>query len=152
MSAKLSLPSGLVTFLFTDIEGSTRLAQLLGAEYRPMLAEHRRLLGLALGEGDGVALFTEGDSVFSAFPDASAAVRACAAGTTRPGQPRVGPPPGPAAGPYGPALRLAEPPLVSTPRLKSTGPPGSRRPPTAVRCCAPPPLPDWPRTCRMMFS
>ena len=39
MSAKLSLPSGLVTFLFTDIEGSTRLAQLLGAEYRPMLAE-----------------------------------------------------------------------------------------------------------------
>ena len=78
MPAKLNLPSGLVTFLFTDIEGSTRLAQLLGAEYRPVLAEHRRILRRALGAADGVALFTEGDSVFSAFGDASAAMRACA--------------------------------------------------------------------------
>ncbi|HEX6873853.1 MAG TPA: adenylate/guanylate cyclase domain-containing protein, partial [Micromonosporaceae bacterium] len=77
MSATLNLPSGLVTFLFTDIEGSTRLAQLLGAEYRPVLAEHRRILRRALGTGDGVALFTEGDSVFAAFPDANAALRAC---------------------------------------------------------------------------
>ena len=38
------LPSGLVTFLFTDIEGSTRLAQMLGDGYRPVLNEHRRLL------------------------------------------------------------------------------------------------------------
>jgi predicted ATPase/class 3 adenylate cyclase len=73
-----NLPSGLVTFLFTDIEGSTRLAQLLGADYRPVLAEHRRILRRALGAGDGVALFTEGDSVFAAFPDASAALHACA--------------------------------------------------------------------------
>ncbi len=78
MSATRDLPSGLVTFLFTDIEGSTRLAQLLGAEYRPVLAEHRRILLRALGEGAGVALFTEGDSVFAAFPDANAAIRACA--------------------------------------------------------------------------
>ncbi|MGE5827094.1 MAG: adenylate/guanylate cyclase domain-containing protein, partial [Micromonosporaceae bacterium] len=78
MSAMEDLPSGLVTFLFTDIEGSTRLAQLLGADYRPVLAEHRRILRRALGIGDGVALFTEGDSVFAAFPDASAALHACA--------------------------------------------------------------------------
>ncbi len=78
MSASLDLPSGLVTFLITDIEGSTRLAQLLGAQYRPVLAEHRQILRHALGAGDGVALFTEGDSVFAAFPDANAAIRACA--------------------------------------------------------------------------
>ena len=78
MSASLDLPSGLVTFLFTDIEGSTRLAQLLGAQYRPVLAEHRQILRRALGAGAGVALFTEGDSVFAAFPDANAAVLACA--------------------------------------------------------------------------
>ncbi len=77
MSVSLDLPSGLVTFLFTDIEGSTRLAQLLGAQYRPVLAEHRQILRRALGAGDGVALFTEGDSVFAAFPDANAAIRAC---------------------------------------------------------------------------
>lgn len=77
MSATRDLPSGLVTFLFTDIEGSTRLAQMLGTEYRPMLAEHRAILCHALGAEDGVALFTEGDSVFAAFADASAAIRAC---------------------------------------------------------------------------
>jgi len=78
VSAKRELPSGLVTFLFTDIEGSTRLAQLLGTDYRPVLAEHRRILRRALGSGAGVALFTEGDSVFAAFPDAGAALGACA--------------------------------------------------------------------------
>jgi len=77
VSALLDLPSGLVTFLFTDIEGSTRLAQLLGTQYRPVLAEHRRILRRALGAADGVALFTEGDSVFAAFPDAAGALRAC---------------------------------------------------------------------------
>ncbi len=78
MSAMFDLPSGLVTFLFTDIEGSTRLAQLLGAQYRPVLAEHRQILRRALQAHDGVDLFTEGDSVFAAFPDANAAISACA--------------------------------------------------------------------------
>jgi predicted ATPase/class 3 adenylate cyclase len=77
VSVKRNLPSGLVTFLFTDIEGSTRLAQLLGPEYRPVLAVHRHILRRALGASDGVAMFTEGDSVFAVFPDATAALRAC---------------------------------------------------------------------------
>jgi predicted ATPase/class 3 adenylate cyclase len=80
VSATLDLPSGLVTFLFTDIEGSTRLAQLLGDGYRPVLAEHRRILCDAVVAENGVPLFTEGDSVFAAFPDANAAIRACAQG------------------------------------------------------------------------
>lgn len=73
------MPSGLVTFLFTDIEGSTRLAQLLGGGYRPVLHEHRRLLRRSFGANDGVELFTEGDSFFFAFPDAAAALTACQA-------------------------------------------------------------------------
>jgi class 3 adenylate cyclase len=78
VSARPDLPSGLVTFLFTDIEGSTRLAQLLGADYRPVLSEHRRILRHALGAEGGVELFTEGDSLFVVFAEAAAAVRACA--------------------------------------------------------------------------
>jgi predicted ATPase/class 3 adenylate cyclase len=77
--AKRNLPTGVVTFLFTDIEGSTRLARMLGAEYRPVLVEHRRILVGALSKSGGVPLFTEGDSVFVAFSDPSDALRACAA-------------------------------------------------------------------------
>lgn len=77
MSARRQLPSGLVTFLFTDIEGSTRLAQLLGVGYRPVLNEHRRLLRRIFSAGGGVELFTEGDSFFFAFQDAAAAINAC---------------------------------------------------------------------------
>jgi predicted ATPase/class 3 adenylate cyclase len=69
----------LVTFLFTDIEGSTRLAQMLGPGYRAMLTEHRRLLRHTLSSSGGTPLFSEGDSVFVAFPDARAALAACAA-------------------------------------------------------------------------
>src|SRR5262252_8202960 len=77
LSATQGLPSGLVTFLFTDIEGSTRLAQLLGAGYRTVLAEHREILRRAVKAEHGAELFTEGDSVFAAFPDANGAIRAC---------------------------------------------------------------------------
>lgn len=76
MSARTHLPSGLVTFLFTDIEGSTRLAQHLGSGYRQVLHEHRRILRETLCT-DGVELFTEGDSFFFAFADAGAAVTGC---------------------------------------------------------------------------
>jgi predicted ATPase/class 3 adenylate cyclase len=74
----MHLPSGLVTFLFTDIEGSTRLAQMLGAGYRPVLNEHRQVIRRTLSNADGAELFTEGDSLFVAFPDAAAALAACA--------------------------------------------------------------------------
>ena len=77
MSARTHLPSGLVTFLFTDIEGSTRLAQMLGSGYRPVLQEHRQVIRRALSKADGVELFTEGDSLFVAFADATAALAAC---------------------------------------------------------------------------
>ena len=78
MSARMRLPSGLVTFLFTDIEGSTRLAQMLGVGYRPVLNQHRRIIRQALSTADGAELFTEGDSLFVAFADATAALVACA--------------------------------------------------------------------------
>jgi predicted ATPase/class 3 adenylate cyclase len=74
----MRLPSGLVTFLFTDIEGSTRLAQMLGAGYRPVLNEHRQVIRRTLSTADGAELFTEGDSLFVAFADATAALTACA--------------------------------------------------------------------------
>ena len=79
MSARAHLPTGLVTFLFTDIEGSTRLAQMLGTSlYRPVLTEHRQILRSRLSTADGAELFTEGDSLFVAFPDPGAALSACA--------------------------------------------------------------------------
>ena len=77
MSPGFHLPSGWVTFVFTDIESSTRLAQLLGPDYRPVLREHRRLLRDTLAGTDGAELLTEGDSFFLAFGDAAAAVSAC---------------------------------------------------------------------------
>ncbi|MBQ1044813.1 MULTISPECIES: ATP-binding protein [unclassified Micromonospora] len=77
MSPGHHLPSGWVTFVFTDIEGSTRLARMLGPVYRPVLHEHRRLLRDTLAGTDGAELLTEGDSFFLAFPDAATAVHAC---------------------------------------------------------------------------
>ncbi len=77
MSPRIHLPSGWVTFVFTDIEGSTRLAQLLGPGYRLVLWEHRRLLRDTLAGTDGAELLTEGDSFFLAFGDAAAALTSC---------------------------------------------------------------------------
>jgi predicted ATPase/class 3 adenylate cyclase len=66
----------LVTFLFTDIESSTRLAQALGAGYRQVLADHRRLMRASLRDHGGAELLTEGDSFFAAFVDAGQALAA----------------------------------------------------------------------------
>lgn len=71
-----TLPTGLVTFLFTDIEGSTRLAHTLGDGYRGVLHEHRRLLRRIFTRYTGTELLTEGDSFFVAFSEAEAALRA----------------------------------------------------------------------------
>jgi len=79
VAARAGLPQGQVTFLFTDIEGSTRLAQVLGDGYRAVLTEHRRLLHAALTAQGGTAISTEGDALFVAFPDAAGALAACLA-------------------------------------------------------------------------
>ncbi|MCO8272551.1 adenylate/guanylate cyclase domain-containing protein [Actinoplanes sp. TRM 88003] len=77
MSGRTELPSGLVTFVFTDIEGSTRLARMLGDNYGSVLGDHRSVMRAALCHFDGVELFTEGDSFFIAFHDAGDAIAAC---------------------------------------------------------------------------
>jgi predicted ATPase/class 3 adenylate cyclase len=75
------LPSGTVTFLFTDIEGSTRLLGELGAEaYADALGEHRRALRAAFEAGGGVEVDTQGDAFFFAFPTARGALDAAASG------------------------------------------------------------------------
>ena len=74
------LPSATVTFLFTDVEGSTRLLQELGAEaYAEALAEHRRVLREVFAAEGGVEVDTQGDAFFYVFADARAAVAAAAA-------------------------------------------------------------------------
>ena len=74
------LPSGTVTFLFTDVEGSTRLLQELGAEgYAEALAEHRRVLRVAFVAHGGVEVDTQGDAFFVAFPTAPGALDAAGA-------------------------------------------------------------------------
>ena len=78
-SVARDLPTGTVTFLFTDIEGSTRLLQELGASaYADALAEHRRVLREAFLRHDGVEVDTQGDAFFVAFPTAPGAVAAAA--------------------------------------------------------------------------
>ncbi len=73
------LPSGTVTFLFTDVEGSTKLLHELGAEtYGEALAEHRRVIREACSLHGGVEVDTQGDAFFVAFPTAPGALRAAA--------------------------------------------------------------------------
>jgi predicted ATPase len=78
------LPSGTVTFLFTDVEGSTKLLHALGAEaYAGALAEHRRVIREACSAESGVEVDTQGDAFFFAFPTAPAALAAAEAFTER---------------------------------------------------------------------
>jgi predicted ATPase len=75
------LPTGTVTFLFTDVEGSTQLLEDLGAEaYAEALIEHRHLLREAFVTHGGVEVDTQGDAFFFVFADAAAALAAAAAG------------------------------------------------------------------------
>jgi YVTN family beta-propeller protein len=73
------LPSGTVTFLFTDIEGSTRIVKQLGDGYAAVLAEHQRLLREAFAQHGGHEIDTQGDSFFVAFRRARDAVAAAVA-------------------------------------------------------------------------
>ena len=71
-------PSGTVTMLFTDIEGSTRLLHELGAAYEVALSDHRRILRESATGSSGVEVDTQGDAFFFAFQRASDAVAAAA--------------------------------------------------------------------------
>ncbi len=68
------LPSGAVTFLFTDIEGSTRLVEALREHYGQVLAEHRRLVRAAVAAHGGREVDAQGDAFFVAFAGAKQAV------------------------------------------------------------------------------
>jgi predicted ATPase len=75
-----NLPRGTVTFLFTDIEGSTRLLHEHGERYAELLSEHRRLLRNAFARHGGVEVDTQGDAFFVAFARASDALASAAEG------------------------------------------------------------------------
>ncbi|MEX2394642.1 MAG: adenylate/guanylate cyclase domain-containing protein, partial [Actinomycetota bacterium] len=70
------LPTGTATFLFTDIEGSTKLVHELGEDYDALLDVHRELLRTAFVANNGVEIGTEGDSFFVVFARATDALRA----------------------------------------------------------------------------
>jgi class 3 adenylate cyclase/DNA-binding NarL/FixJ family response regulator len=70
------LPSGIVTFLFTDIEGSTSLLKRLSDRYRDVLEEHHRLLRETCGRFGGVEVDNQGDAFFFVFARARDAVSA----------------------------------------------------------------------------
>jgi class 3 adenylate cyclase len=72
-------PGTTVTFLFSDIEGSTGLVARLGDRYAAVLADHRRILRAAAGEHRGQEIDTQGDSFFFSFPRARDAVGAAVA-------------------------------------------------------------------------
>src|SRR5215211_8444094 len=74
-----ALPTGTVTFLFTDIEGSTRLLQELGDRYAAVRDRHAAIVRQAVEAGGGVEVSTEGDYFFVAFPSPVGAVRAAVA-------------------------------------------------------------------------
>jgi class 3 adenylate cyclase len=74
------LPSGAITFLFTDIEGSTQLLKQLRGRYSQVLAEHQRLLRAAFAAHSGYEVDTQGDAFFVAFTSARDALLAAVEG------------------------------------------------------------------------
>jgi len=76
-SSATALPAGVVTFIITDIEGSTRLFRELRERYVELLATHQALLRDRFIDHGGVEVGTEGDSLFFVFADAPEAVAAC---------------------------------------------------------------------------
>jgi len=78
----MAAPTGTVTFLFTDIEGSTKLLHALGDGYAELLDDHHRLMREVF-LSDGFEVGTEGDAFFVAFQSATDAARAAAAAQRR---------------------------------------------------------------------
>jgi len=77
------LPTGTVTFLFTDIEGSTRLLEDLGDRYQAVNEDHLAIVGGAIADGGGTVVRTEGDAFFAVFTGAHDAVAAAVAAQAR---------------------------------------------------------------------
>ena len=78
-NARGSLPTGTVTFLRTDVEGSMRLVRELGSAWDEANEAHMELIRAAVGEHGGIVVRTEGDAAFAVFPEARAAVAAAIA-------------------------------------------------------------------------
>jgi class 3 adenylate cyclase len=76
MPGMAELPAGTVTFVFTDLEGSTALVKELGETYGEVLAQHRRIVRDTFGAAGGSEIDTQGDAFFYAFPRAREAVTA----------------------------------------------------------------------------
>jgi class 3 adenylate cyclase len=96
MKDMVDRPTGTVTFLFTDIEGSTRLLQQLREGYDDVLSTHARLLREAFEEFEGHEIDTQGDAFFVAFPG-----RATPSPLRLPASARSPRSPGPTASRYG---------------------------------------------------
>jgi class 3 adenylate cyclase len=79
----MSLPDGTVTFLFTDIEGSTRLLQRLGDDYGPLVARHRRIMRESAAEARGSEIDAHGDGFLFTFARARDAVAGALAAQRR---------------------------------------------------------------------
>jgi predicted ATPase/class 3 adenylate cyclase len=79
MASMRTLPTGTVTFLFTDIEGSTQLLTDLGDRFPAVLGKHHELIRAALASEGGIEVSTDGDAFFAVFTDAPSSVRAALA-------------------------------------------------------------------------
>ena len=77
-TVRTDLPTGTVTFLFTDIEGSTRLSQELGDEFATVIDRHHQVMRASIADFDGVVVSTEGDAFFAVFREATLAIGAAA--------------------------------------------------------------------------
>ena len=133
-SAMGELPTGTVTLLFSDIEGSTALLKQLGDGWPNVLHRQRGLLREAVAAGDGVVVDCQGDALFAAFRSAPAASRrrSSRSGNTRW---RSGPTAPPSASachctPASPRSRRT----AGTPASTWCAPPGCARQGTAARC------------------
>ena len=128
------LHRGTVTFLFTDIEGSTRLLQRLGGEYSEVLSEQQRILRAAFAAHGGYEVDSQGDSFFVSFQAAKDAVAAAVDGQ-RDLAAQVWPE-GARSGCGWGCTRASRASAASDMWGSGCiGPPGSGRPATAARCC-----------------
>jgi DNA-binding NarL/FixJ family response regulator/class 3 adenylate cyclase len=78
-----ALPTGMVTFLFADVEGSTRLVQTAGAAYAALIADVRRLLREGIAAHGGIEVDATGDELSAVFGEAQPALQAAIAGQER---------------------------------------------------------------------